>query len=145
MKESIWFLVVTFSILFSCSVAAQQLGSLSYNPQAINYEQQAEKAFNVIPALLDSKVQGIVESTIYTVIEVRKYYPSADYSEMIEKLHRVAEENPDPSTRVKAYLAGIYLSSSEIMSVEPDHGSYEHDYIYKQITEQLENQVLAHK
>jgi hypothetical protein len=145
MKKSIWFLVVTFSILFCCPIAAQQLESLGYNSQAINYEHQAEKAFGVIPALLDSKVQGIVESAIYTAIEVRKYYPSADYTDMIGKLNRIAEANPDPSTRAKAYLAGICLSSSDIMEVEPDHGSYEHDYIYKQITEQLENQVLAHK
>jgi hypothetical protein len=145
MKKSTWSFAVTFSILFSCSIAAQQLGSLSYNSQAINYEHQAEKAFGVIPALLDSKVQGIVESAVYTAIEVRKYYPSADYTEMIEKLNRIAEKNPDPSIRLEAYLAGIYLSSNNIMDVEPDHGSYEHDYLYKQIMEQLENKVLAHK
>ncbi|MEJ2196661.1 MAG: hypothetical protein P8X73_17650, partial [Ignavibacteriaceae bacterium] len=70
--------------------------------------------------------------------------PSGDYTEMIDKLNRVAEENPDPSIRAKAYLANIYLSASDIIDVNVKHRSYDYDYIYKQITEQLENNVLAH-
>jgi len=151
MKKSIFSFVFIFTVLFAYSVIAQDLGVLSDNSRinlqkhsADFYKRQARLAFNVIPALLDSKIQGVVESTIYTVIQVKKYFPSGDYTEMIDKLNRVAEENPDPSIRAKAYLANIYLSASDIIDVNVKHRSYDYDYIYKQITEQLENNVLAH-
>lgn len=151
MKKSIFSFVFIFTVLLSCSVIAQDLGG-SRNNSRLNsqknnaefYKGQAKLAFNVIPTLLDSKIQGVIESTIYTVIQVKKYFPSGDYNEMIDKLNRIAEENPDPSIRAKAYLASIYLSASDIIDVNVKHRSYDYDYIYKQITEQLENNVLAH-
>ena len=152
MKKSICSFVFIFTIVFSCSAIAQDVGASGNNSpissqknKADFYRRQAKLAFNVIPALLDSKIQGVVESTIYTVIQVKKYLPSADYTEMIDKLNRVAEEDPDPSIRAKAYLAGIYLSASDIIDVKIKHHSFDYDNIYKQITEQLENKVLAHK
>ena len=152
MKKSIYSFVFIFAIVFSGLIIAQD-GEGSGNTSQINsqknkadfYNRQARLAFNVIPALLDSKIQGVVESTIYTVVQVKKYFPSGDYTEMIDKLNRVAEENPDPSIRAKAYLASIYISASDIIDVNVNHRSYDYDYIYKQITEQLENNVLAHK
>lgn len=152
MKKSIWSAALIFTILFSCSISAQQVSTLMDNSQvnvqgskAKNYEQIAKRDFDLIPASLDSKIPGIVESTIYNLITEKRYYPSADYSEMIDKLNRIAEENSDPSLRAKAHLAIIYLSTSSLINVEPDFNSYDHNYIYKQITEQLENNVLVQK
>ena len=152
MKKLSLFSVFIFTVLFSCSIIAQQSGLLrdnstihSHVKKAVNYKQRAERAFNVIPASLDSKIPGIVEGSIFTAIEVKKYYPSGDYTKMIDKLNRIAEENPDPSIRAKAHLASIYLRSSDIIDVMPNLNTYDHDYIYKQITEQLENKVFAHK
>lgn len=152
MKKSICSFVFIFTIVFSCSIIAQDVGG-SRNNSRINlqknkddyYKRLAKLAFNQFLVSLDSKLQGIVEATIYNVIAEKKYYPSADYSEMIDKLNNIAEENSDPSIRVKAYLASIYLSASDIIDVMPKFHTYDYDYIYKQITEQLENKLLAHK
>jgi hypothetical protein len=140
MKKSIWSAVFIFTVLFSCSITAQQ-------QRVINYEQQAKMLFNMIPTSLENEIPGIVESTIYNAIVAKRYYPSADFTGIIDKLNGIAAENPDPSMRVKAFLAAVYLSSSDIICVKPDPVAWEHDgnYIYKQIAEQLENKVLAQK
>jgi len=152
MKKSVCSLVFIFTILFSCSIIAQQVGTSIDNSKinvqgnnAINYEQKAEKVFNLIPASLDSKAQGIVEGTIYNVIITKKYYPTANYTEIIDKLNEIAVENPDPSIRVKALLASIYLSKSDIINIVPNFSTFDHEYIYNQIMEQLNNNVLAQK
>ena len=152
MKKSICFLVFSFTILFSYSIIAQQVSTSKENSEintqennTINYEQKAEKAFNTIPASLNSTVPGIVEGTIYNVIITKKYYSTADYTEIIDKLNQIAVENPDPSIRVKALLASIYLTTSNTINIEVDINTFDHDYIYEQITEQLKNKVLAQK
>ena len=161
MKKLSSFSVFIFTILFSCSIIAQQPALLTDNSpksshvkKVIDYKRIYKIAFNQILAGLDSKIQGIVEGIIINVIFVKKYYPSADYSEMTDKLNKIGEENPDPSIRVKAHLASIYLSASDIINVKVKfhpydydyiYEPYDYDYIYKQITEQVENKILAHK
>ena len=105
-----------------------------------------DKAYKVCPASLDSDIQGIVESSIYNVILLKKYYPTADYSSIIDRLNEISEKNTDPSIRFKAHLASTYLSFSSLINVQPKtHKMYEIDpeYIYKQITDQLENKLFV--
>ena len=138
MKKSFIISAFIFTVLFSCSIVAQQQGS-------DKYEQKAKKAFNVILTSLEHEVKGVVECTIYNAVLVKKYYPSADFSGIIDKLNEIAVENPDPSMRVKAFLAAVYLNSSNIIDVIPDPDTFEHEYIYKQIAEQLRNKLLVSK
>ena len=131
--------VILFSaFIFSSNINAQEIN-------AAKDEAIAKKAFAIIPSSLDSDIPGIVESTIYNAIVVKKYYSSADYRRIIDKLNRIAEENPDPSIRAKAHLASIYLSSSDIIDITPKHHTFDHEYIYRQITEQLDNKLLVSK
>lgn len=105
-----------------------------------------DKAYKVCPTSLESEIPGIVESSIYNVILLKKYYPSADYSWIIDKLNEISEKNTDPSIRFKAHLASTYLNFSSLINVQPkSHKKYEFDpeYIYKQITDQLENKLFV--
>jgi hypothetical protein len=150
MKKLIAFSAFVFTILFSCSIVAQQEESLKTNTKAakqkaVDYEQKAKVLFEVIPTSLDHEIQGVVESTIYNAVLVKKYYPSADFSGIIDKLNEIAVENPDPAMRVKAFLASIYLGSSNIIDLMPVHHTVEYDYIYKQITDQLGNKWFVNK
>ena len=105
-----------------------------------------EKAYKVCPLSLESNIQGIVESSIYNVILLKKYYPAADYSWIIDKLNEISEKNTDPTIRFKAHLASTYLSFSSLINVQPkSHKMHEFDseYIFKQITDQLENKLFV--
>lgn len=122
-------------IIFSASSYAQ---GNNYTPTVT----VLKKAYEVCPQSLDSNVPGIVEASIYNVILLKKYYPTADYSSIVNKLNKIAEKNMDPSIRFKAHLASIYLSFSEIINVQPKF-IFDHEYIYKQITDQLEKNLVV--
>ena len=94
-------------------------------------------AFGHNPSSLESKIPGIVESSIYNVIVIKNYLPGANYDEIIDKLNEISERNPDPAIRVKAHLATIYLNSSDIINVVPKHNVFDHENIFKQITDSL--------
>lgn len=133
------FLAVVFSgILLSTEIYAQ--GSKLVSKEAV-----AKKAFDIVPESLNSKIPGIVESTIFNLVEIKKYYPYGNYSDIIGKLNKIAKNYPDTAIRVKAYLASIYLSSDNIINVEPRENYFNHDYIFKQIAEQLESKLLVSK
>ena len=106
-------------------------------------ESVLKKAYEVCPVSLNSNIQGIVEASIYNVILLRKYYPSANYSDIIDKLNEIAEKNIDPSIRFKAHLASIYLNFYDIIDIRPKF-DFDHEYIYKQITGQLENNLVVY-
>jgi hypothetical protein len=111
--------------------------------ESIRRQSAAKTAFAMCLPSLKSNIQGIVESTIYNVVLVKKYYPSADYTSIVERLNEIADENMDPTIRFKAHLASIYLSFSEMIDVQPKFHTFEREYIFRQITEQLENKLLA--
>ena len=141
---------VLFSLMLVVFYSVVVFSSNSYAhgnkvTKAAKEESLAVKAYEMIPTSLDSDIPGIVESTIYNAICVKKYYPSADYGRIIDKLNDIAEVYPEASIRVKAHLASIYLSANDIINVVPDHDIYDHNYIYKQIAEQLKNKVLVQK
>lgn len=136
MKNLHKFLVLFLTvIIFSVSNYAQ--GS-DYFPK----ENVLKKAYEVCPQSLNSDVSGIVEASIYNVILLKKYYPSADYSNIVDKLNEIAEKNVEPSIRFKAHLASIYLSFNEIINIQPRF-NFDHEYIYKQITDQLEKNLVV--
>ncbi len=140
MKRTGKFILVVFSMMtiFSTYISAQ-------DSKFVPKESVVERAFNTCPPSLDSDIPGIVESTIYNIICIKKFYPQANYSDIISKLNNIAEKNSDPSIRFKAHLASTYLTLGDMIEVKPEAGKFEHEYIFKQITEQLENKLLVSK
>jgi len=86
---------------------------------------------------------GIVESTIYNVVIFKNRFPQLDYAQLASLLQRVAEDNQDASISYKAQLAYMYLSNSSMIDLTPESASSNHGYIFKQISEQLEQKFLA--
>lgn len=132
--EFIYFSCVFLFIVFSSNTNV-------HGNKVVSKKLIAEKAYQVIPSSLNS----IVESTIFNLIEIKKYYPSGNYTDIIEELNEIAQTYPDTTIRIKAYLATIYLSSSNIIDVQPMENYYEHDYLFRQIAQQLENKLLVSK
>lgn len=127
--------LLLFVTLFSIITLAQEDNS---HRNAAYYQ----KLMEIFPGSLKSSVPGIVESTIYNVVVLKKYYPSGNYDQIMDRLNRLSEDYPDPSIRYKAHLASMYLTLNNIV-VHPMSNVEDHGYIFKQIAEQLESKLLV--
>jgi hypothetical protein len=92
---------------------------------------------------LQSEIPGIVESTIYTVVLYKNRFPDLDYSHLQNELDQVARENKDIAISYKARLASIYLNYSANINITPASPAVDHEYLFRQIAEQLEQKLLA--
>lgn len=62
---------------------------------------------------LNHFVPGIVESSITGVMELKKYYPELDFSDIIKKLDDLAINGETREIRIKAFIATNYLKNPE--------------------------------
>jgi len=84
-----------------------------------------------------------VESSIYVVVLYKNRFPELNYSQLEDALQRVAGESHDSSISYKAQLAYMYLSHGSVIELTPMQNPNSHDYLFKQISEQLEQKFLA--
>ena len=129
--------MTTAAILIFAFKAASQ--PISVEGRKFNHERN----FQVFERSLQSNIPGIVESTIYTVVEYKNLFPDLDYSRLQKGLDRVARENSDVSISYKARLASTYLNYSSNITITPVSPAYDHEYLFRQIAEQLEQKLLA--
>ncbi len=90
-----------------------------------------------------SDVPGIVESALYTVVECKNSFPDLDYTTLINAVDKVAQETGNLSIGYKAHLASMYLSHSSDIRVTPIHDADDHEYLFKQIADQLEEKLAS--
>jgi hypothetical protein len=145
MKKIYSLILIVFYAVIIFSVKTNAQGGKAEKVKVVDETVMAQKAFKIIPASLESEIPGIVESTIYNAVVAKKYFPSGDYSRIINKLNEIGENNPDPSIRYKAHLASIYLNFNGIIDVKVKHNVFDHEYIFRQIADQLESQLLVSK
>ena len=92
---------------------------------------------------LRSDIPGVVEGTIFDVVLYRKYYPSLDYDGIVDRLNDLAVSSKIPSVRYKAHLASMYFSYNGQINVEQDRDPWNQDAIFRQISDQLEKDLLS--
>ena len=138
MKKVVYNMVlVMFAVL---AITSTNFGEQKNN--ALN-KQVIENALREFPNSLKIGVPGIIESTIYNIVLVKKYFPNEDYNNVIKALSKVAQSSDDPSLKFKAHLALIYLTYGSDIELKPIRDTYDHEYIFKQISEQLEKKLLV--
>ena len=102
-----------------------------------------QRNFKEFDYSLQSEIPGIVESTIYTVIEYKNSFPELNYARLGNELDEVARENKDVAISYKARLASMYLTYSSNIQITPVSPALDHEYLFRQIAEQLEKKLLA--
>ena len=132
--------VIAAACAFMGSAPAQSKNT-EEKKQAIHQERLLES----FKTSLQSDYQGIVEGTIYNIVIFKKYYPQLDYSQLLEVLNRSSLGNRDIALRYKAYLASVYLTHNATIDIDPVTNPSDHEYIFRQIAQQLENKFLVSK
>lgn len=102
-----------------------------------------QRNFKEFQYSLESDIPGIVESTIYTVVEYKNLFRDLDYSRLQSELDQVARDNKDVAISYKARLASMYLTYSANIQITPVSPALDHEYLFRQIAEQLEQKLLA--
>ncbi len=135
--------ILNFVLIFSLAVTAFSANIFAKDSTETKAKINYQRALEIFRSSLESRIPGIVEGSIYNVVLLKKYYPNADYSNVIDELNKIAEDYPVASIRYKAHLATMYLTMSNGIEVEPRRNVYEHEYLFKQIADQLESKLLV--
>ena len=130
-------LVIVLSVLTLGTTVFAQPAERRYGQNTL------EQGLKVFPVYLKSDYQGIVESTIYNIVVLKRYFPNADYSKLINKLNDVALDNSSPSIRYKAHLASMYLTFGNNIKLITAQTTYNHEKVFRQIADQLEKELLV--
>ncbi len=130
-------LVTTLVVLTFAVVVFAQPGS------NVDKKEYVSKALDVCSSSLQEKVPGIVESTIYNIVLLKKFYPEANYKVINEELNNVAVNNPNAALRYKAHLASMYLSYGSNIEIVPQTKPMDHEYLFRQLADQLESKLLV--
>jgi hypothetical protein len=134
MRAATTTLAAILILAFTATSQTSEVEGRQYNHQ---------RNFKVFENSLQSEIPGIVESTIYTVVLYKNRFPDLDYSGLERGLDRVARENSDVSISYKARLASTYLNYSTNINITPVSPAFDHEYLFRQIAEQLEQKLLA--
>lgn len=92
---------------------------------------------------LESDIRGIVEGSLYNIVLCKKYFSALDYKTTSDKLQWLIAENKSSSITYKAHLVLMYLSNAENIDITPKSDPETHDYIFRQISKELESKLLA--
>ena len=129
---------IMFVVLFAASGAIAQENKIERN----TFNQK--RTFEALEmSLRRSDVPGFVESALYTVAECKSRFPNLDYSHLLSVVEKVARKDGIPSIRYKAYLVSMYLSHGSHIRVKAISNANNHEYLFKQIADQLEQKFLA--
>lgn len=84
--------------------------------QTLNQEQFINTAKANYLRSLKSDVNGVVESTIFILIEMKERYPELNYNNVVEKLDELVSEGNTPTIRYKAQLASLYIKYTNVFA-----------------------------
>ena len=119
-------------------------GAFAQTNGAKEYKFNEKRTFEALQTCLQNNdVPGFVESALYTVAECKNRYPDLNYSPLINVVERVAKDNNNAAIRYKAYLVDMYLTHGSEIRVTTVSDAQSHEYLFKQIAEQLEQKYLA--
>ncbi len=130
--------VATFAIIAIASTAIAQEKPVDKKTfvQDVSF-----KMYNL--DLKNKDVPGFVESALYALVQCKDRYPDLDYSQLLNTVDKVAQESGDPAIAYKAHLVSMYFTHSSEIQVTPFQYEDNHDQLFKQIADQLEEKFLA--
>ena len=100
------------------------------------------KLMNTFDESLRSDIPGIVESTIYNLVQYKSYFPDRDYSRFSRTLNDIARRGTDPTIAYKASLAGMYLAFGSRIEDKSVFSPYEHETAFEEVASQLTKKFL---
>jgi hypothetical protein len=133
------------TILAAAALAAalSVAATASAQPDETRYARyDFQKLMKSFDSSLRSEIPGIVESTIYNLVEYKSFFPEREYARIVRSLDDVARTSPDSTIAFKAALAGMYLSYGSRIDDTSVFTPYDHETAFKTVADQLEKKFL---
>lgn len=120
--------IITVTVIISLLsiTTSELLATASAESDSVSQvtQQNEEKLFDILERSaiygLSSDVRGIVESTLYNVVDYKVKYPAFDSEILIQKISEIALEGENHSLRYKAYLALAYYKNQEVFGTQDE-------------------------
>lgn len=136
-------IVLVIMVVFAGSAAlAQEATAPSQSPE-VRYAGQFNRLMKSMDIDSHMDIPGIVESTIYNLVQCKSVFPDKDYSRFVRWLDETAASNPDATIAYKATLASIYLRYGSPVKDASAFDPNDHEKAFKTIAEQLAAKLLA--
>jgi hypothetical protein len=101
-----------------------------------------DRIMRVFDVSLHSQCPGVIESTIYNLVEFKNAYPDREYSRQVSALKKIARECDDATIAYKANLAGMYLTYGTRFADSSVFNPSNHETAFRFVDEQLARKFL---
>jgi hypothetical protein len=92
---------------------------------------------------LRSDVPGVLESTMYNLIQCKNIYPDQEYTKVYRILDEVAMNAADATIAYKASLVRLYLAYGTTFTDPTVFDYSDHEKAFKQVANQLASSLLV--
>ena len=100
------------------------------------------KLMKAFDASLRSDIPGIVESTIYNLVEYKSFFPNREYAKLVRALDEITRSSADSTIAYKANVASMYLTYGTRLEDAGAFSPYNHETAFKLAAEQLVKKFL---
>jgi hypothetical protein len=135
-------ILVIMMVFAGIAARAQEVTAQSQTPQ-VRYAAQFDRLMRGLEMAKRSDVPGIIESTIYNLVQCKSVFPNREYSRHIRWLDETSTSSSDASIAYKATLASMYLRYGSPIDDLSVFDPVDHEKAFKSVAAQLAAKLLA--
>jgi hypothetical protein len=128
---------------FAGYAAQAQEASGQPQPPEVRYAGQFDRLMKGMDFNAHRDIPGIVESTIYNLVQCKSVFPDKEYARYVRWLDETAARHNDAVIVYKATLASIYLRYGSPIRDASVFDPNDHEKAFKTIAAQLATKLLA--
>jgi hypothetical protein len=135
--------IVAVMMVFAVGVLQAQQSQATPQPLEVRYAGQFDRLMKSMDIDSHMDIPGIVESTIYNLVQCKSVFPDKPYARFVRWLDETATGNPDAAIAYKATLASLYLRYGSPIKDTSVFDPNDHEKAFKTIADQLAAKLLA--
>jgi hypothetical protein len=135
--------ILGFMVLFAGIAAQAQELTTQSQPAEVHYAAQFDRLMKGLEMAKRSDIPGIIESTIYNLVQCKSVFPAREYSRHVRWLDEMSSNTSDATIAYKATLASMYLRYGSPINDPSVFDPNDHEKAFKTVAAQLATKLLA--
>jgi hypothetical protein len=134
--------LVIMMVFAAGATMAQDAAAQIQSPEG-RYAGQFDRLMKRMDVDAHRDIPGIVESTIYNLVQCKSVFPDKGYARFVRWLDETAATYPDAAIAYKATIASLYLRYGSPITDASVFDPNDHEKAFKTIAAQLATKLLA--